>query len=555
MKILVVTEKCSPDCTQRDGGAVLVQTLRREFGNSLTIMQFGSNKETSSGWCFDYPFSCGDRFERRIANASFIAEKVKAVHHLFSHIIFIHISMQFGITSCFLQKEVQIWTFPMFLSPSYIASGEFVPSKYIEMERAALALCKNILTPSYLEKRQLIDYYTISDECIHVIPRGIDPAIFLSKQRKLEGSPNFCSIGSIKPQKNTFGLVRLFKKIQSSYPDSQLKIIGPVQNINYYDAVRLEIQRLKLDEAIEFTGYIPPEKLSSVIADAHLHLSTSMCETFGRSIFETLAAGLPNVAKATGNAAAEFLQDLPYATFVDKESEMLEAIQAMLDNLPALSSLAAEIRTLYDDKFLSKILSAKIGNRDCIAICDFDGTLFHKDDPEKTQKCINAFRSYEKRVVCSARPVQDLLTKLASFNLEVDWIIGYSGSVVASGLGETLWNVPIEAHHLARLKTLPESRVIEYQGSVVQVAISKDLAYDAFGLRSEIYQDTAFYASWKASKLRAVHRLLSYINWSGQVRAFGDGPYDTELLNYYDGLFIAKNPKAYARQKGEIINV
>lgn len=555
MKILVVTEKYSPEESQRDGGARLIETLRSEFGDCLTIMQFGPHQGASSTWCYDYPFSSTSRFERRIANASFIAEKVQAVAHLFSHIIFVHLSMQFGFNNPSLHEIVQVWTFPMFLSPSYSASGEFVPNKYIEMERATLAFSKNIVTPSYLEKQQLMEHYAISDECIHVIPRGIDATTFLPKSRTLKGAPRFCSIGSIKPQKNTLELVRLFDKIRNKYPSSHLKIIGPVQNTNYYEQVRLAISRLKLDEAIEFTGYVSPEKLSLITEDSHLHLSTSLCETFGRSIFETLAAGLPNIAKATGNAASDFLQHLPYVRFLDKENEIVEAVEELLDHLSVLSPLAVEIGTLYDDKFLAKLLSAKIGNRNCIAICDFDGTLFHKHDPEKTQRCINAFRTYQKRIVCSARPIQDLLAQLASFDLEVDWVIGYSGSVVSNGLGTSLWHVPLEAHQVARLKSLPENTLIEYEERVLQVAIPKKLAYNELGLRVETYQNTAFIAHWKASKFRAVHRLLQHINWSGQVRVFGDGPYDKELLNYYDGVLVSQNPQEHNRQKREVVNV
>ncbi|BBB57384.1 hypothetical protein MPCS_01394 [Candidatus Megaera polyxenophila] len=38
MKILLVTEKYNPDDIQRDGGARLVETLKRSFGKSLSII-------------------------------------------------------------------------------------------------------------------------------------------------------------------------------------------------------------------------------------------------------------------------------------------------------------------------------------------------------------------------------------------------------------------------------------------------------------------------------------------------------------------------------------
>jgi hydroxymethylpyrimidine pyrophosphatase-like HAD family hydrolase len=67
----------------------------------------------------------------------------------------------------------------------------------------------------------------------------------------------------------------------------------------------------------------------------------------------------------------------------------------------------------------------------------------------------------------------------------------------------------------------------------------------------EIYQGMAFINDWQASKLQAVLRLLRHIDWHGQVRAFGDGPYDNELLTYFDGTLITPSP-ANKFQKEEI---
>src|SRR5690606_15302194 len=147
------------------------------------------------------------------------------------------------------------------------------------------------------------------------------------------GGPIFCSIGSIKPQKNILGLVSLFSKIINQFPASKLKIIGPIQDKDYYSMVQHEIQKLGIAHAIDFKGYVPPDRIAKIVEDAHIHISASTCETFGRSIFETLALGLPNVARATNNAAAEVLKGLPYARFVDDPEDALENIKELLNNL------------------------------------------------------------------------------------------------------------------------------------------------------------------------------------------------------------------------------
>lgn len=554
MKILLVTEKCNPLDAQRDGGARLVDTLRRAFGEDLSIMQFCPQSNSFATWNFDYPFDLPNRFDRRLANASFIAQQVKKVEEQFTHIIFIHISMSFGLIDFPLRPETNSWIFPMFLTPSYIASGEIVPDRYTQMESQSLALVKNILTPSHMEKRQLIEYYSVPEEKVHMIPRGVNTTLLESKPRYLQDDLKLCSIGSIKSQKNTVGLIQLFSKIHKRHQNSTMKVIGPVQNQKYFEDVLLEIKRLGVEDVVEFTGHVAPEQLSAAISDSHFHISTSTCETFGRSIFETLASGLPNIARDAGNAAAEFLKHLPYAHFVKDDDEAIHVLEKMVPNFPKLSKMAMEIGNLYNDSILSKMLTAKICNKNFIAICDYDGTLFHKDDPEKTQRCVNAFRAYPKKVICSARPIHDLINQLAFYDLEVDWIIGCSGSIVANGLdGQILWSIPLEAEDVARLRLLfPESKCIEHEGQVLQIATSAESLPHVLGLRTEIYQKTAFAGHWQASKMHAVHRLLQHIDWSGQVRVFGDGPYDAELLTYFDGTLITKGSANHHRQKNEV---
>lgn len=550
MKILLVTEKCSLDEAEKDGGARLVETLQKAFQENLSIMQFGPKADPSATWHFNYPFDLANRFERRIANADFIAEKVKSAQHNFTHVIFIHISMQFGLLKYPLQEDIQIWTFPMFLTPSYIASGEVVPEHYCEIERRALANAKNILTPSHLEKEQLVELYSIPEEHIHVVPRGINTQLIDPQVRSLNGPAKFCSIGSIKPQKNTLGLVRLFAKVRMRFPESTLRIIGPIQNPDYFADVCREIQKLKLTETVEFTGYIPPSKLGRAIQDIHLHLSASTCETFGRSIFETLASGIPNIARKTGNAAAEFLEHQPYIRFVDNESETVNCIEEILSHLSRLSCMACEIGNLYDDEILSRLMVAKICGSEPLAISDFDGTLYHKEDPEKTLRCITAFRKFPVRILCSARPLHDLLDQLKFYNLDVDWIIGSSGAVVTNRDGKPLWITPIEPSEVADLeKLIPNTTPLEMEGQIVQIAIPTAIPPSIFGFRSEAYQGTTFIAHWQASKLHAVHRLLRHLNWMGQVRVFGDGPYDRELLTYFDGTLITPFPKNKFQKK------
>lgn len=550
MRLLVVTEKCGPEEARRDGGARLVQSIQRTFGASASVMQFGGRSDASARWHHRYPEGSSNRFLARLENASFIADRVREVASGFTHAVFVHASMQFGLVETPLDG-VTSWTFPMFLTPSYLASGETVPEEYTEAERGVLAVASHVLTPGHFERRQLVEFYGVPGDRIRVVPRGVDRRCVSPRVRELKGPPRLCSIGSIKPQKNTLGLLHLLHAVRKRRPGATLRVIGPVQDEAYAAQVRRGVERLGLGNAVRMSGYLPPENLAAATEDAHLHVSAASCETFGRAIFETLAGGMPNVGRATGNAAAEYLGHVPYARFLDDAEEAAAAVDTLLENLPAWSAMAQEIGELYDDRSLSARLAAELAEAQVVAVSDYDGTLFHENAPERTRRSIERFRRYPRRIVCSARPLEQVVSALAAHEIGVDGIVAYGGGVVADGKGRVLWSTPMDAGLRERLRVvLPAAREVRWGGQLLQVATTESGACPTVpGARTEVYQGSVYAGPWAASKLRAVHRLLAHLGIEGRVRAFGDGPYDEELLAYYDGTRIHPTPGPFITRR------
>jgi|GEM_PF-2412128 len=550
MRLLVVTEKCGPEEARRDGGARLVQSIQRTFGASASVMQFGGCSDASARWHHRYPAGSSNRFLARLEHAPFIADRVREVATDFTHVVFVHVSMQFGFAEGPLDG-VTSWTFPMFLTPSYRASGERVPREYTEAERRVLAVASHVLTPGHVERRQLVELYGVPEDRIRVVPRGVDRRCVSPRVRELDGPPRLCSIGSIKPQKNTVGLLHVLHAVRKRRPGATLHVIGPVQDEAYAARVRRAVERLGLGNAVRMRGYVPPEDLPVATEDAHLHLSAASCETFGRAIFETLAGGMPNVGRATGNAAAEYLRHVPYARFLDGVEEAAAAVDELLDDLPAWSAMAREIGELYDDRSLSARLAAELADAQFVVVSDYDGTLFHKNDAERTRRSIERFRRYPRKIVCSARPLEQVVSALRAHGIGVDGIVAYGGGVVADGSGRVLWSTPMDAELRGRLQAvLPSGREVRWEGQLLQVATTEPGACPTVpGARTEVYQDSVYAVPWAASKLRAVHRLLAHLGIAGRVRAFGDGPYDEELLAYYDGTRIHPTPGPFTTRR------
>ena len=545
MRLLLVTEKFKPRPDQCDGGARLVQALRGAFGPILDVAQFDDGQENDQPapvFRFTYPNANTNRFTRRIANAAFIASQVRTLLPSYTHVIFAHISMQFGFADAPL-KDVIVWTFPMFLTPSYAASGEIVPPEYTRLERDSLAGTGRILTPSYFEKLQLTRYYGLPDEQIRVVPRGVSKfPPTLSKRPSLD-TPRFCSVGSIKRQKNTLGLIRLFHKIRIRYPKAKLLVIGPVQDASYAADVLGEVEALGLGSAVKFTGPVVHAQLASVVAESHIHLSTSRCETFGRAIFETLALGLPNIVAAEANAAFDFLHSVPYVRFFNDVDTALTDVDATLLDWTRLSELSREVADLYHDDHVTQRMAAEIVGADALVVSDFDGTLFHKNDADLTRRSIKAFQSYAHRIICSARSFKQLDSLAVALGIDADYLISWSGAMLTNRTGQVLWSMPFSTAEIAEIQAcFPVAEKVFEGREVMQFVLRDQVVSAPLGFRVEIYEGASYIRPWRVSKLHSVLRLLRHLNWSGRVSTFGDNQYDLELLNYFSGIRICREP-------------
>ena len=537
-RFLLVTEKHRPNQDFRDGGFKLVQSLKHVLGDQVDIIQFHSDYNNEhTGYAL--PYNRPNRFRRRLLNAGFIAETVKRESNNYSDLIFIHVSMLFGYAK-YKRADQTIWLFPMFLTPSYEASDEIIPKEYFEKETNALEVADKIITPSYLERNQIASWYSIPFSKTRIIPRGVDGAQFGYRKRDIlhPGSIVFCSLGSIKKQKNTLGVVGIFHQLKTIYPNSILKIIGPVQDKNYLELVNSEIAKLGLVQSVHFSGSIDQDKISDVLSNCHIHLSFSKFETFGRAIFETLSCGIPNICNRTNNASFEFLSAFPAIKYFNSTNEIPGILGDLLENYTLFSKMASEVGEIFDEGRLANTLKAELTATDQIIISDFDGTLYHKNNPERTISCVTNFNSYKIKVICTSRPVGDTIQFISSLGLCVNYIIAYSGSIITDSNGNILLTQGIENHCVARdtIPGIPHLNKIIFNGQLIQYLSDAEIIDKLPAtFRKEIYQGKTYIYPWNRTKLRAIQKLLDLIDWQGKVICFGDSHYDLEYLYFYDG--------------------
>ncbi|MFW5703036.1 MAG: glycosyltransferase [Candidatus Dojkabacteria bacterium] len=162
--------------------------------------------------------------------------------------------------------------------------------------------------------------------------------------------------GGLEANKNVDKLLYAFAKLIEKYPDLKLVIGGgefklgwdhkaTPQNERAEEIVSLA-KELKISHRVNYTGFIEPQHLPIVLANAEVFVHLSGMEGFGLAVLEAQAVGTPVVA-ANASTYPEILGES--AVLVDPENSL--AVSKAISELLSHEELVAE----YTDKGLENI--------------------------------------------------------------------------------------------------------------------------------------------------------------------------------------------------------
>lgn len=148
---------------------------------------------------------------------------------------------------------------------------------------------------------------------VHILPVFIDVSKFRSAVHRPHQTKTMLWIGRFEKEKNPLGAVDIFRTVHAQEPNSKLIMLGS-------GAMDVEIRSAARGLPIEFPGWQDPV---SYLETADVVLCTSWHESFGASIIESLAAGVPVVAPDVGVAEEAGAIVVPY-------KKLAEAVHTVL---------------------------------------------------------------------------------------------------------------------------------------------------------------------------------------------------------------------------------
>ncbi|CAF1207791.1 unnamed protein product [Adineta ricciae] len=173
----------------------------------------------------------------------------------------------------------------------------------------------------------------------NVLSTGIDTQLFSFSKNFLRNKLIY--IGRIAPEKNLFRLIDLFSLIQSDYT---LDIVG-------FGSVETQLKdyvRKKNIEHIRFIGRIPYDQLYKYYQSGHAFLCTSLHESYGFTLLESLSCGTPIIYPKCEVFRKLYQKDFPQLEFdVDDDEQFLNALTYVQENTDELRELSRKYAEKY----------------------------------------------------------------------------------------------------------------------------------------------------------------------------------------------------------------
>lgn len=184
------------------------------------------------------------------------------------------------------------------------------------IEFSALRRADRVTAPSHFQAQEFARGLGWASERIRMIPNPVNAGLLQSpghaqqnamRRNQHADRPIVLYTGRIQDSKGTIPLLHSVAHVAQAFPDVRYVIAGGRHNSISEDDFKKALNAAG-QEHVEWLGHVPWEQLAALYRQASLFVMPSLYESFGISVVEAMAHGLPVVASATGGLS-EVVED------------------------------------------------------------------------------------------------------------------------------------------------------------------------------------------------------------------------------------------------------
>lgn len=217
-----------------------------------------------------------------------------------------------------------------------------------------------VICVSQQTKLDLLKFYSIQSEKVHVVCSGVDHSRF---RPGISLNPNWARtlglragyvlhVGSLATRKNIPALLRAVALLQSrgEWDGRQVVLAGsPSRGMTGASEVYEAIRKSGLSEVVVLAGHVPDVHVPGLYAQASMLVVPTLYEGFGFPVLESMAAGTPVVA-SNNSSIPEVAGDAAILVPTGDVQSLADAIQKILDD-PSTATQLREKGLLQAAKF------------------------------------------------------------------------------------------------------------------------------------------------------------------------------------------------------------
>ena len=201
-------------------------------------------------------------------------------------LIHCHFSYPTGITAYKIYRELKIPYVITEHSTAYFL--DLYSSEQISKIKLVLDNAKKIIVVSNFLKNYLLKITT--NKNIHVIGNVIDTNVFNLKKKTVNKTVNFTIICELVEKKRVDELLKIIRDLKRLNLKFYLNIVG----IGYqYKLLKKYVHKNNLEGIVKFLGYQNKLNIKKILNRSDYLISCSYVETFGITIAESIASGVP----------------------------------------------------------------------------------------------------------------------------------------------------------------------------------------------------------------------------------------------------------------------
>jgi glycosyltransferase involved in cell wall biosynthesis len=183
---------------------------------------------------------------------------------------------------------------------------------------------------------------------VEVIPPGIESSWFEVERNQVVPA-QLLFWGRVEEEKGLPELFVALNTVAKKFANVKLTLVGEGNRLQEYKARAAD---LGLADHVEFSGWLNNREIQTLATKSSIGIFPSRVESFGLSVVEAMATGLPVIA-ARGGAVPENIEDGVTGTLVpvNNSDALAEAINRALENTQSSETMAKAAKSVVQQKF------------------------------------------------------------------------------------------------------------------------------------------------------------------------------------------------------------